>query len=672
MFRQTLRGAGCLDQHVAPRRHASLVRRSGLLSAITVATSLTAAAPALADSATVDVEKIHPPFVFVENDGKNYTGIAGAETPITADVRYRFDTHGTGKLKGFSVWLQVRAEDTDWIKFKQHGYSRTYRIGDRPNGATDVITLALRHSDYANLFTSYCNRQAQFLRNQGLSNQQVFSEDRQVLAAVYAERSYDMSGSNDIDTHGIAQGFSRPTWDDFRKITVVCKGTPVDLDPVTPAIADAALSTSVSQTHLHDACDLKLSGTITSEDPNTEVKFRYVDEAGLQSALKTVTTGADRKAVFTHNYPLDPAGKTSGKIRMVGYSPPFFSNWADYDADCVALPQGEASLFPPRATHLEAIATPDRVTVGDHICPARVELWGIIEGRGTVRGEASFLVNGKVAAAERYRIEDGEQIVFRKQFPLTWIKRRFGQFVPTKEVRYTMNVKVQSKKLNVIVDLDGASPIDGNSSQAVGGGDDDNGAKKAESAVAYNKVVDQMEVVQEFVCEKIETAALSGLPSQMIAGGDLAATKTQQQVSLSFAILAPRNTVRNGQIRLSGVATDQVFRLSFQRKANGIYKTVHPQTAQVPHEMTGAAASFSTDSMEPGNWRLRVCPIRPDGQIAQGNDCRQSDFVVAKTATFGGLPGAAKGKGGPGQKTPNAPEPQTFQLQPVFIPPSAN
>ncbi len=94
----------------------------------------------------------------------------------------------------------------------------------------------------------------------------------------------------------------------------------------------------------------------------------------------------------------------------------------------------------------------------------------------------------------------------------------------------------------------------------------------------------------------------------------------------AISILEPRNRIRNGKIRLSGVTPNQMFSLSFLRKTASGYK-LH-NSAQLPKQMTGVEGSFNLEALDGGDWRLNVCETNGDGQFVGPQKCKHSDFYL--------------------------------------------
>lgn len=257
----------------------------------------------------------------------------------------------------------------------------------------------------------------------------------------------------------------------------------------------------------------------------------------------------------------------------------------------VSVPNLAISYDPPKVHSLVVTSGKDEILYQGRICPARVELTGAFTGQGVASGNAMLGANGRFVAQDSYDIEDGVTEIIRGEYALNWV----GVQGPFKQ------------DVEFVLRLDNAE-----------GGE-----------------VDRMTKIETFACRKPELTRddanrVDGLASGTLPPppptrpvGSLATTQTKPDV----VILAPRDRVRNGQIRLSGAKPNQVFELQFLRKTNSGF-ALH-NAPQLPAQMTGAMASFDLNALSGGDWRLRVCPKQSDGFVGPV-DCENSDFYLPK------------------------------------------
>lgn len=458
----------------------------GLSAAGILGLLLFTAAPALADSIAYDVTQLNGPTIYVESDGNKYTATQPG-APIQGEIQIHIDTDVSGRVKYWSSWPVIGYRDKKdlaiWGNFKTSGADKGY-ASPRPKEVTETFNFSIPSADYASTMVNACNAYAEKLKQQGMSTSEVLGSNRWIEVAVAARMDYEVTGPGEAVVE-------ITLWEGYKKVNVICEASESLDPPRNPITASYLRVDAVDTITAGGACKMKLSGSIISQHANTEVKFVYVDDKGKQSDLKTATTGADRTVAFKHDYPLTP-GQHSGKIRIVGQSHAFFSNWSDFDVDCAKPgPQGVATLLPPLPFHLEAIAKADTVMYRGLICPAKVAIWGIVKGRGPMQGHLVLAQGNTPRAMEPYDIEDHEQIVVQGEHSLNWD----GVQSPQQNIQYALYVTNKN-------------------------GD----------------VLDQKLVSQNFVCRKPEVSdALEGRP-----GGLAADVETPKSTALSVSQLGKK------------------------------------------------------------------------------------------------------------------------------------
>jgi len=581
----------------------------GALAAGIIAAGLTLAGAASADNGSIGMQWLNAPPIKVESDGSKYTKVANAAAPIQGSMIVHVEAELSGKVKSWEAEPKLGLGDHGWDSFPASGASQSYGL-PRPKTVHTAFPFAIPKADYAAFMVTACNYHADELRQQGLSNSQIFGQDREYKIAVW--------GGLEYETTGIAGSQPPPeveSWEIYPKVTLICEGDHEELDPAKPAITSVSLVVKGSNS-VEGSCELRLGGSIISKEPNVEAKFRYVDDSGKQSDVKTVTTNIGRIALFEHSYPVDAGTSKSGRIQVVGVSHAFMSTWVDYEVNCAVASQDKVSVLPPDAYHLEGIATADETMHKGFACPQKVKIYGILKGRGTASGAAALFAAGQLKTLKQYSIENGQTIIVEGEHDLNWSSvHAFGNTVPHQNVKFAMNVT---------------------------------------NAVAA--IVDQIEATQQFSCRKVSTSGVAGdaagglstgttqpLPSQQAGAGQL----TLQQAP-AVTIMAPRGLVRNGQIRLSGGAANATYDLTFYRKSGGGY-VAYP-SAQLPKQMTGLTAGFQLGALDGGrDWRIEVCPAGP----AQGS-CKTSNFRLPAI-------GAEQVQPAPGVATPMIIAPGTLK-----------
>jgi hypothetical protein len=708
------RGAACCA--ISPRPAKAQTVRASLLAAGTAALLLSAAMPALADSGRADVEWHNHPSIIVASDGSEYTQVLASSHSVEGQIRVELDAELTGRVLSYHAWprLGIPGENfyASWHAFKDNGQSKSYST-PRPRSVNETFNFSIPRQDYTEFMIVACNLQADRLRSQGMSNSQVFSQNRIVDIFVSSSLDYEMSGPDRLN----------PPPEEVQSdsyIKLICQRDDSLDPPAQGPVAGAALLVQTAQVNkLTGACELRLQGTISSQDPNQQVKFRYVDAGGQQSDIKTETTDANGLANFTHSYPL-AKGIKSGRIQIVGQSNAFLSNWADFESDCSAPTQDIKTVLPPKAAGFTFMVR-EEVEHRGLYCPSEVVAVGNLEGRGTASGAVSLFAGGLLKALKPYSLEDGEDFFIVGQHNLSW-----GPTQAQQNAKFAMNVTNLSgeivdslehtenfvcrqpqvsdahqgapgdlateipapKSVNLLVSELGKKTKNGHvcpekgrisafvQSDAKGftgtlaifaGGslqqeiDIDlpanhgtsfpydyelpwNGSTIPSQTVIFSmKVWNQhrvevasLEKTGDFDCTEIKTTGVAmpggGLtteqPGPQSSQQTRPATVGQLAVGPALAIMAPKGTVRRGEIRLTGGPANATYELTFYRKVYSSYQKV--SGAGLPNQMTGLSASFELGALDGARqWRLEVCPVMG----GQGS-CKTSDFrvpVIGKT-----------------------------------------
>ncbi|TQV83812.1 hypothetical protein [Denitrobaculum tricleocarpae] len=573
---------------------------------------MTVSGQALADSGISYISQLDLALIEVVSDGENYTSVPGSSPAIKGKMKMFLNAHKYGRVKSWALWPSIQADDTPKKQYQNFKYSKSYPIGDRPKKVERELPFAIYVQAYKTYAKDACNQMASRLRNeQGYSNEEIFSVDRVLSVKVRAEVSWEMSGAANDDPPPVQVDGGTPGANPLIKpVSINCKKAP----PIPPAVTGSAVVVQgYDPINFAGKCQMKLNGSIISNVPGVDVTFRYVDGTGKESDLKSVTTNANRSATFEHKYPLGPGHKT-GKVRIVGQNFNFTSNWKDYDFECGAEPTNDLQTFlPPKATLLQVGAMAPEFQYKGHICPVKAKMIGGYKGRGKVSGKAVLAAKGQPKVMKSYSIEDSQTKYIDGEFVLPWQSVQGS-------LQQTVNFEL------IILNAQGAQ-------------------------------VDYMKKSVNFACTKTAAVGKLGVggvtPPPTQPTGKTVATQAKQKI----VILAPRNRIRNGKIRLSGAKPDQVHSLVFLRKTKNGYK-LHT-SAQLPQQMTGAKGSFNLNALSGGDWQLRVCPPGGNGQFTGPQQCKHANFYLPKkTKPLGKV--KTPGKPGPGP----GPKPKVYKIVP--------
>lgn len=159
--------------------------------------------------------------------------------------------------------------------------------------------------------------------------------------AIDGALSYEMSG---LPGPG-APSEVPPSFESMKKFYLNCKASPTVAPPPTnptrivPKIDQANLLVQ-GVSLLNGICKLNLSGVIVSKDAIQVVKFRYKDDEGHQSDVKTVITDQSKTGMFSHKYDLVGTGSKTGKIHIDIEGENFNSGWKNYNVQCITNAPG--------------------------------------------------------------------------------------------------------------------------------------------------------------------------------------------------------------------------------------------------------------------------------------------------------------------------------------------
>ncbi|MFD2205988.1 hypothetical protein [Kiloniella antarctica] len=559
---------------------------TSLLLAGTILPSL-----AVADTAKTFLQWMSNPDITVANDGETYTAVVSPTEPLQGAFIVEIDAEVSGRVKSWKSWPSLALQPDDpvtpgnWFPFLNNGDTANYNR-PRPKSVNTAAPFFLDNGNYGFLAVTACNAEATRLSNLGMNNSEIFSQDRDVKIAVRGNLDYDTTGITGTQTPEEVE-----SWNSFKAITVTCLKSDTSLDPVVQSIEEAILSAQTAQiSNVSGACEMTLSGQITSANPNSQVRFRYHDNSGQQSDEKTITTNGAGLSNFEHIYPIS-ANIADGQVRMIGTSHAFLSNWANYHVNCSAAPGELMAQLPPKASLI--VAVDGKILHRGMSCPATVNLIGKLDGRGKASGAAAILAGGQIKALKAYDIANNENIFFQGQHALSWEGLTFLQ----KSVTFTMNV-----------------------------------------TNAMGDVVDSVEKNSVFTCDPVTTSSLAGG-----AAGDYTEPSTDPSASepvtqkrpinklalkaspAAFHILAPKGQIRSGTIKLTD--GKKSYDLFFYQKTSGRYLPF--QSSQLPRSMIGTSANFKLEALTGATgWRLEVCPKNPASKNTSKSTCKYSDFSL--------------------------------------------
>lgn len=379
----------------------------------------------------VRTTNVVPQQLEVASNGSSYTQVASLGN-IVADVWVGIKTGGS--ILSWTTWLRIGAEEQDdtyqtsWVDFSAYSFDQTYPQGHRPKVVDRNVQVIVPATAYGSMAVSHCNAMAGRLRTQGLSDTQIFAQDRTIELGVRAELQYDSNPFGVVfDSYGYSD--SELDWADIEKFDLVCKkwdgpAIPQAADDISvepPRVEQTSL-TLLERSGLNGVCKIILSGVIQTSQANVDVSFRYKDDDGHQSEVFNVTTDHAKTAMFSHEYkiPNNPDGGESGKVRMVGISHDFASAWANYEMDCVAPGTNSFQAQLPPKVEIRVVPI-EKVMVGRQLCVSKLKLVAKAVGRSaTMSGHGAFVGDYFVSPPQPYEIEQDEIVLFGAERELDW------------------------------------------------------------------------------------------------------------------------------------------------------------------------------------------------------------------------------------------------------------
>lgn len=384
-------------------------------------------ASAMADSVDAEVVNLVSKQIIVESNGSSYHSVSHLAN-LVADARIRVDTGAVGRVKSWKLWLGLSNGNGDHVDFPTFGKGKSYDAFQRPRRVDRTERLIVPSTMWKSFVLARCNELADDLRAQGLGNTAVFAQDRSLELAVIAHFDADTSGAG---SNYFVEG--KP-WEAHPKTQVICKKWPGASIPqagtslgVTPAkVVNKGLSI-YEQYGITGVCKIRLDGWITTDQKNTEVSFRYRNQEGKTSQVWSVNTGENKTATFSHWYTINDNGFSesgvalaeTGFVRMVGVSHDFKSAWAEYTMECVEGGPGSLTANEPPKLTMQ-IVEQGKVEVHGYLCPERLKLVGLLEGRGNFSGKVVFFGPGYLAPPHDYSITHGQKLVFGADATLDW------------------------------------------------------------------------------------------------------------------------------------------------------------------------------------------------------------------------------------------------------------
>ncbi len=306
-------------------------RRSALAAAAFLLLAAGSFEPALAKSdEEATLQSVVPSEIEVASNGAAYTTTPPNKN-IVANVHIEIDSGWSGHVKSWEVWLELKAAGALGLEFPEHGANESYPVFQRPHSVDEVEQLLIPSAAYNSYIVAQCNNLADSLRQQGLSDQEIFDEDRNIGLWVNPQLDVDYSGI-------VNPGFEEAAAGSPPDIQIVCKKWTGSAMPMAGAFQSnfqvTGAKLAISPAYRNLVADCPVTVPLVAEFTSTNagnLKFRFVSASGKASQLRSVNITGQTNGVFKALHeehiqvPLaqggSPAGNPSGGGGIVNQQP---------------------------------------------------------------------------------------------------------------------------------------------------------------------------------------------------------------------------------------------------------------------------------------------------------------------------------------------------------------
>src|SRR3546814_14725282 len=133
---------------------------------------------------------------------------------------------------------------------------------------------------------SACDFRADRMRQQGLSNGQIFGQDRSYKIAVWGGLEYEMSGLPNV----IPVPTEVQSWNSYPQVSLTCQRDDSLDAPTAAVVSEAILVADAARGATRGGrCELQPTGFLATQHPTPHVTFVNVDAKGHQRPPKKVT-----------------------------------------------------------------------------------------------------------------------------------------------------------------------------------------------------------------------------------------------------------------------------------------------------------------------------------------------------------------------------------------------
>ncbi|MFK7815052.1 MAG: hypothetical protein AB8B92_01835 [Gammaproteobacteria bacterium] len=364
--------------------------------------------------------------IYVTNNGVEYTH-ASSEVIFTS-VNIEMNSPLFGNIKSWKVWLTIRqGENGNLVEFNDTPQTASYPLGQRPDTVDTTREMTITPEQYSELFKFQCNNLADNLRSQGYTNQQIYSENREIDFEIEAN-------SSGVVTGAIAPGFaSMPSYKP--NFTLVCKKSSGPQQPaagaVKPNTQDVKVTysnlTVIEKSTLQGVCKVTLSGVIQTDKQNGKVRFKYKHHPSTGNDFQwsdeyEVNTGQSKTAMFSHEFDVPIIiGEETGIMQIIGTDPVFESVGEHYAMNCTKAPASNIQQPLPPTLNMQVVPQNEVTMSNGEICPTKLLMVADIVSKNTeVEGALFFYNNNYQSEHQEVNIGAGKKRKVLQIRDLSW------------------------------------------------------------------------------------------------------------------------------------------------------------------------------------------------------------------------------------------------------------
>jgi len=149
---------------------------------------------AMADSGSGHVSNVSPNVWIVKSNGQDYTQIGHAGN-ATIQAKLVYDTGTAGRVKSWEAWPVIGGGVNEVASTKFYRQFDSYGVGNRPKSLNKTLNFGIPFSMIEQKAVQMCNMQASGLRQSGMSDAQIFGQNRDLKIGVSLEFKVEATGS---------------------------------------------------------------------------------------------------------------------------------------------------------------------------------------------------------------------------------------------------------------------------------------------------------------------------------------------------------------------------------------------------------------------------------------------------------------------------------------------